>query len=408
MNSPRFLSPIGILLAVMLLMLISNACQPNKQYNEDTENTETKIQEIRYEYGIPIDSFSCVNGTVQQGETLGGIFSKIGASAQNIKELTLVDRNIFDVRSIRPGKNWLAFYDKDSLLHYFVYRQDAVQSIVFHLADTLHIERQQKDITYCSDTCRVTIESSLWNAFVNAGTSPQLAIELSDIYAWTVDFFGLQKGDCFVVYYDQAYADTLSIGISRIHAAAYVHNNDTLYAFYYDNNDIHGYFDCEGKSLKKAFLKAPLNYKRISSTFTYNRVHPIYKTVRPHTGVDYAAPMGTPVVAIGDGVVTEKGYKGGGGNTVKIRHNSTYTTAYLHLSKYGKDIQVGKRVQQGQIIGYVGSTGSSTGPHLDFRVWKNGTPINPLTMEAPPVEPIPDKYKQEFDSVANALKQHLY
>lgn len=391
--------------AVCLLALLCTACG-QKPADTDT-GTETDIREIRYEYGIPVDSFYCVSGAVQQGETLGGIFSKLGASAAVIRQLALLDKEDFDVRQIRAGKNWLAFYSTDSVLNYFVYRQDFVHSVVMDLRDTLHIEKQQKQIEHRTRTCHVTVESSLWNAFVSEGAGPQLAIELSDIYAWTVDFFGLQKGDRFAVYYDEAFADTVSVGISRIHAAAYVHGNDTLFAFHYDNGDFHGYFDTEGKSLKKAFLKAPLNYKRISSTFTYRRMHPIYKTVRPHTGVDYAAPMGTPVVAIGDGVVIEKGYKGGGGNTVKIRHNSTYTTAYLHLSKYGKDVQVGKRVEQGQVIGYVGSTGSSTGPHLDFRVWKNGTPVNPLTMEAPPVEPVPEKYKANFDSTANVLRHYL-
>lgn len=387
----------------LLFIFVGTACHPART---DT-NTETDIQEIRYEYGIPVDSFYCVTGAVQSGETLGGIFSKLGAPAHIIRQLSQLDKKVFDVRQIRPGKNWLAFYTTDSILHYVVYRQDAIQSIVMDVRDTLHIEKQQKEIEHRDLTCHVTIESSLWNAFVNAGVTPQLAIELSDIYAWTVDFFGLQKGDRFAVYYDEAFADSISIGISRIHAAAYFHGNDSLFAFYYDNGNLHGYFDPEGKSLKKAFLKAPLNYKRISSTFTYHRVHPIHKTVRPHTGVDYAAPMGTPVVAIGDGVVIEKGYKGGGGNTIKIRHNSTYTTAYLHLSKYGKDIQTGKRVEQGQVIGYVGSTGSSTGPHLDFRVWKNGSPINPLTMEAPPVEPVPDIYKADFDSIAKTLRPYL-
>ena len=179
------------------------------------------------------------------------------------------------------------------------------------------------------------------------------------------------------------------------------------YAVFYENDDVSGYWDLEGNNVKKAFLKAPLSFSRISSKFTYARKHPIYKTVRPHTGVDYAAPMGTPVMAIGDGVVTFKGYKGGGGHTVKIKHNSTYTSAYLHLSKYGKGIAEGVRVTQGQVIGYVGSSGSSTGPHLDFRIWKNGTPIDPLKMESPPTEPIPANARTEFDSVKTVMVKIL-
>jgi murein DD-endopeptidase MepM/ murein hydrolase activator NlpD len=235
----------------------------------------------------------------------------------------------------------------------------------------------------------------------------ELALELSEIYAWTIDFFGLQKGDSIRVYYDEQYVDSTRVGIGRIYAADFYHGRKWLEAFYFEAGDVHSYFDGDGKSLRKAFLKAPLNYKRISSHFTYARKHPIYKTVRPHTGVDYAAPAGTPVVSIGDGVVIEKGYKGGGGNTVKIKHNSTYTTAYLHLQKYGPGIAVGTRVSQGQVIGYVGSTGASTGPHLDFRVWKNGTPVDPLKMESPPVEPVPTKYRPEFDSIVTIMRGEL-
>jgi murein DD-endopeptidase MepM/ murein hydrolase activator NlpD len=239
------------------------------------------------------------------------------------------------------------------------------------------------------------------------GLPTELALELSDIYAWTIDFFGLQKGDSIRVYYDEQYVDSVRIGIGRIYAADFYHGKRWQEAIWFDNGEIHNYFDAEGNSLRKAFLKAPLNYKRISSGFTYARKHPIYKVVRPHTGVDYAAPMGTPVVSIGDGVVTMKQYKGGGGHTVKIKHNSTYTTAYLHLSKYAKGLAVGKHVKQGEVIGYVGSSGSSTGPHLDFRVWKNGSPIDPLKMQSPPALPIPTQYKDTFATIVAGYKEKL-
>ena len=220
-------------------------------------------------------------------------------------------------------------------------------------------------------------------------------------------FFGLQKNDGFIVYYDELYVDSTSVGIGKIHGAKFIHNGKTFYAFNYENDDIKGFWDEEGKSVRKAFLKAPLKFSRVSSGFTYRRKHPVYKTVRPHTGVDYAAPLGTPVMSIGNGVVIQKGYKGGGGNTVKIKHNSNYSTAYLHLSKYGKGIKVGSRVEQGQVIGYVGSTGASTGAHLDFRVWKNNKPINPLTMESPSAEPIPEKYLPEFHTLRDSLRTKI-
>ena len=321
-------------------------------------------------------------------------------------------RSEFDVRTIRPGKTYYALYQTDTIgiehLCYYVYKSNIRETIVLHLTDSIHIERFEKPITCQNRSAEVVIETSLWNAMVEKDLPPELAIELSDIYAWTIDFFGLQKGDSIRVYYEEQYVDNERIGIGRVYAADFYHARRWQEAFWFEEGNIHNYFDAEGNSLRKAFLKAPLNYKRISSKFTHARKHPIYKVYRPHTGVDYAAPAGTPVVSIGDGVVTMKQYKGGGGNTVKIKHNSTYTTAYLHLSKYAKGLAVGKRVKQGEVIGYVGSTGASTGPHLDFRVWKNGTPIDPLKMVSPPAEPIPAQYKDTFAIVVAEYRSKLH
>lgn len=395
------------LLFIFALVLIGCNKSLDTAEQAPEENSEQVIREIHYEYGIAVDSFRIVSGKVAAGETLGGILSRAGADKSLINQLPLIDKQLFDTRNIQQGKEYLCFYDADSTLEYFVYKQSRVTATVFHLRDSLHIEKQQKEIVLKRCAAEVTINTSLWNAFTDAGLSPTLALELSEIYQWTVDFFGLQKGDRFSLVYDEQTVDGEYIGIGTIYAAIYNHNGNMLHAYLFNEGDTHGYFDENGKSLRKAFLKAPLNYKRISSHFTYARKHPIYKTVRPHTGVDYAAPMGTPVVALGDGVVTEKGYKGAGGNTVKIRHNSTYTTAYLHLSKYSKDIAVGKRVSQGQVIGYVGSTGASTGPHLDFRVWKNGQPVNPLTLESPSVEPVPETLKAEYDSIVIVANKQM-
>ncbi len=392
-----------ILLLLFLLGFVScGKLVSNRSAQEEAE----AIKEIHYEYGIPVDSFRIETGTIQNGATLGGLLNKLGASPRNIREITLLDKKIFDPRDIRPGKQYMAFYGLataqndtlpvDTTLCYFVYEKSITESVVFDLRDSLHIDKQQKEITTIARESEATITSSLWNACIEGGANPQLALELSDIFAWTVDFFALQANDYFHAYYDEKRVDSTFVGIGRVYAAEYISGGDTLKAYYYENGDTRGYFDETGRNLRKTFLKAPLNYRRISSGFTYNRKHPIYKTVRPHTGVDYAAPMGTPVVALGDGVVTMKAYKGGGGNTIKIRHNSTYTTGYLHLSRYAKGLAVGKRVSQGEVIGYVGSTGASTGPHLDFRVWKNGTPVNPLNMESPSADPIPQSLMEDF------------
>lgn len=399
-----------------LCVLLLSAC--GKPAAGEQEYIDEEIVPIRYEYGLAIDSFRVDTGYVSNGETLGGILNRLGATRQQINQVGTLAREEFDVRQIRAGKQFLALYATDSakneVLQYWVYLPDARTAKVLHLTDSLHVEHLQKPIRIVPRKAEVVIESSLWNAMAGNDLPVELALELSEIYAWTIDFFGLQQGDSIRVFYDEQYVDSVRWGIGRIYAANFYHGKRWQEAYWFDIADYQatdtrcrGYFDAEGNSLRKAFLKAPLNYKRISSKFTYARKHPVYKVVRPHTGVDYAAPAGTPVVAIGDGVVIEKGYKGGGGNTVKIRHNSTYTTAYLHLSKYGKDIAVGKRVNQGQVIGYVGSTGASTGPHLDFRVWKGGTPIDPLKMVSPPVEPVPATLRPTFDSVVVALRGEL-
>jgi murein DD-endopeptidase MepM/ murein hydrolase activator NlpD len=255
----------------------------------------------------------------------------------------------------------------------------------------------EKPVTVKKRYADVTISSSLWNDMRAADVSPLLIVGLSDIYAWTVDFFALQKGDRFRVLYEEKVCDGEVIAVDTVRYAIFSHGGEDFPMVMYNQKDGGNmWWNEKGESMRKAFLKAPLNYSRISSGFSYARKHPVTRRVQPHTGVDYAAPKGTPVMSIGDGVVTSMKYEGAGGNTVRIRHNSVYSTAYLHLSKFGPGLKTGQRVRQGQVIGYVGSTGRSTGPHLDFRVWKNGTPINPLKMESPPAEPIKESNRQDF------------
>lgn len=371
-------------------------------------NTETN-QDIVYEYGIPVDSFDIVKGQIKKGQTLSGLFTQLGCNRKCTNQLCLIPDSILNIRNVRAGDEYSAFYTQTETpqLLYVVYHSSLVEHYVFHLEDSLHIHTFTKPVRTETKIAKAHIESSLWNAIADNDLNLQLALDLSEIYAWSVDFFGLQKNDGFIVYYDELYVDSTSVGIGKIHSAKFLHNGKTFYAFNYENDDIKGFWDEEGRSVRKAFLKAPLKFSRISSGFTYKRKHPVYKTVRPHTGVDYAAPLGTPVMSIGNGVVIQKGYKGGGGNTVKIKHNSTYSTAYLHLSKYGKGLKVGSRVEQGQVIGYVGSTGASTGAHLDFRVWKNNKPINPLTMESPSAEPIPSKYLSDFHVLRDSLRTKI-
>ena len=391
------------ILSILVALLASCAKSDNGQQAPEPV--------VRYEWGLPVDSFRIDTAQVKEGETLGGIMNRLGATRKQITNITQMPRSEFDVRSIRPGKTYYALYQTDTAgveqLCYYIYKPNIREAYILHMGDSLYVEHNEKPITRLNRSAEVVIESSLWNAMAGNGLPTDLALELSDIYAWTIDFFGLQKGDSIRVYYEEQYVDSVRIGIGRIYAADFYHARRWQEAYWFEHEKIANYFDAEGNSLRKAFLKAPLNYKRISSKFTHARKHPIYKVVRPHTGVDYAAPTGTPVVTIGDGVVIMKQYKGGGGHTVKIKHNYTYTTAYLHLSKYAPGLAVGKHVKQGELIGYVGSSGSSTGPHLDFRVWKNGTPIDPLKMQSPPAEPIPAQYKDTFATIVADYREAL-
>lgn len=385
-------------------MAILGACTTPETNPTDTSTSASSSlsnqPSVHTEYGIEVDNYTAQMGAVKSGQTLSGVFEHLGVSRKVAAQLNTLPDSIFNVKKVRAGNQFTVYRTQDSLQTpaYIVYHSSLVNHVVFGTQDTLTVSHFEKPVTKVEKVSTAVIETSLWDATIKNDLNINLSLELSDIYAWVVDFFGIQKGDGFTVYYTENYVDSVSVGIGEIYAAKFTHNKQDFYAYKYDNDSlaIHGYWDENGNSLRKAFLKAPLKFSRISSKFTYSRKHPVYKVVRPHTGVDYAAPTGTPVVAIGDGKVIFRAYKGGGGHTVKIKHNSVYTTAYLHLSKYGPGITVGSQVKQGQVIGYVGSTGASTGPHLDFRVWKNGTPIDPLKMESPSVEPVPAKAMDAF------------
>lgn len=393
-------------IAVVLLTVYLLVFKKDNQAYETLHRNEI----AKYRYGVCINDVDVKVGKIQSNQVLSQVLSSLGATSQDIANISLLKKEEFDVRTFRAGNPYMAFYTKDSTckLTHFIYEPTPFSYTIFHLHDTFAVTYGKKPTVLKPRFSEATITTSLWNATADNNINPALALELSDIYAWTIDFFGLQKGDSFSAIYDEIFVDGESMGISRIHAASFNHSSKTIHAFYYEQDSLGSYWDEKGQSLKKAFLKAPLQFSRISSHFSYARKHPILRTVRPHTGIDYAAPKGTPVMSIGDGTVIEKGYKGQGGNTVKIKHNSVYTTAYLHLSGYAKGLSVGSRVAQGQVIGYVGSTGLSSGPHLDFRVWKSGSPVNPLTVESPPVDPIKEQNRAPFDSTASYWLQRLH
>lgn len=359
--------------------------------------------------GFWIEDFDEEQGTVKSGETFSGLMMRLGMSAQDSYTLAQRCDTIFDVRKMRAGNNWKAYYTKDTLsrkLAYVVYDNDRVSRTIFQCRDSLTLWKFSKPVESVRKSADVTITTSLWNDMLAAGASPLVILKLADIYAWTVDFFGLQVDDRFRMIYSQSMCDGEILSVDTVFYAVFTRGDKNLESIMFDQGDNGNlYWNENGESMRKAFLKAPLNFSRISSGFSYHRKHPVTGQVKAHTGVDYAAPTGTPVVSIGDGTVLSAGWGGAGGNTVKIRHNSVYTTGYLHLSKFASGIKAGARVSQGQVIGYVGSTGTSTGPHLDFRVWKNGSPINPLTMDSPPEEPILPENKPALDSMAVYYRQ---
>lgn len=357
--------------------------------------------------GFVPDSLDMRSGEVKNGQFFSTLLGGLGLSQQEAYNLTEATKEVFDVKTLRVGKQYRAYY-KDSVLKYLVYDRDKASSIVFDCTAPYAAWVYEKPVTVEQRYADVTITSSLWVDMRAAGVSPLLIVSLSDIYAWTVDFFALQEGDRFRVLYEERMCDGEVIAVDTVRYAVFSHGGDDFPMVMFDQKDGGNmWWNEKGESMRKAFLKAPLNYSRISSGFSYARKHPVTRKVQPHTGVDYAAPAGTPVMTIGDGVVTSVKYEGAGGNTVRIRHNSVYSTAYLHLSKYAKGLKAGQRVRQGEVIGYVGSTGRSTGPHLDFRVWKNGTPINPLKMESPPAEPIKDSNKEAFAETSAKYKAQI-
>lgn len=350
-------------------------------------------------YGFDVDSLRVEEFKVRNGQYFSTLLAGLGMSQKEAYDLTQASASVFDVKTLRVGQPYRAYYGGNGALEYLVYERDKSGGIVFDCAGSYGAWTYEKPVEVERRYADVTINSSLWNDMLKAGVSPLLIISLSDIYAWTIDFFALQKGDRFRVLYEERLCDGEVIAIDTVRYAVFSHDGKEFPMVMFNQRDGGNiWWNDKGESMRKAFLKAPLNYTRVSSGFSYARRHPVTRKVQPHTGVDYAAPKGTPVMSIGDGVVISAKYEGAGGNTVRIRHNSVYTTAYLHLSKYGKGIKAGQRVRQGEIIGYVGSTGRSTGPHLDFRVWKNGSPINPLKMDSPPAEPIKEDNRKLFDA----------
>ena len=387
------------LFCIVFFALLAVSCSGRKVSESETAQAQPGLPEMKY--GLEIEKYDVEPGEVGKGDYFGSIMEDFGVGANQVQKILKASEGVFDVTKIKLGSEYEVLLEKDSLgrAAFFVYELDNLSHVVVSLKDSLYARVYEKEVVPVRKKAEVTINTSLWNDVQKAGVPVMMALKLSDIYDCTIDFFGLQAGDSFVVMYDELTHNGEFMGLGKIYYAEFTHAGRVYNAVRFDAGEKNSstFWNEKGESLKKAFLKAPLNFTRISSRFTYARKHPVLKIVRPHTGVDYAAPSGTPVVALGDGVVTHRGWAGGGGNTIKIKHPGNYVTSYMHLRGYAKGISVGTRVARGQLIGYVGSTGLSTGPHLDFRVYKNGKPIDPLKMESPSVEPVSKEKMPEFE-----------
>jgi murein DD-endopeptidase MepM/ murein hydrolase activator NlpD len=400
---------IAVLLVVSTTLLIVYEDYPEIPFVEvkDTAVIQHKVQRL---FGLAVDSFTIEKGKIGRNQNLGQILEQFSLPEHSLAQLLQYSSRSFDLRKMRVGNPYTVFLSKDSVpkLQYLVYEHSPVDYVVFDFSDSVRISVKQKEITTIQRKAEGEIRTSLWDAIKQSSMNPMVALQLSDIYAWTIDFFGLQPGDKFTVVYDELYVDSTSIGLGQIYGASFTHGGRDLLAIPFKQDSSMSYFDGEGNSLRRAFLKAPLHFfSHISSRFSNSRLHPILKIRRPHHGVDYAAPIGTPVYSIGDGRVVSATYQGGEGRMVKVKHNGVYTTTYMHLSRFASGIQSGKYVTQGELIGYVGSSGLSTGPHLDFRVFKNGTPIDPLKMESPSVDPVKPENKTAFNEVKSNTLQIL-
>ena len=397
-------------LTLTLLLLTPIACHNNK--SENTASQEAQEPQHTILYGIIADNYHTESSTIAQGETLGKILARYGVSATMVDRLDKAAKEVFPLNKIQAGRPYTTFTAQDSTgsshLDYFVYEKDVVEYVVFGFKDdSITVQKGEKDVTIRRQRRSSVIESSLWGAIMRDSLPYALAAELEDIYQWTVDFFGIQKGDHFTVIYDEKLIDTTHVGIGRVWGAKFNHAGKEIYAIPFKQGDKVQYWEYDGASLRKQLLKAPLKFSRISSRFSRSRLHPVHRVYRPHLGVDYAAPKGTHVHAVADGVVTFKGWGGGGGNTLKIKHAGNLVTGYLHLSGFAKGIKQGSRVTQGQLIGYVGSTGTSTGPHLDYRIWKNGVNIAPLKVPQEPAEPIAKQNMEAFEQIRERIVAEL-
>ena len=381
----------------------------DKKINEIESVQETEDSMPAFHYGINLDSFSHISKKIKWGQSFSDILSKYGVSNKVIYEASQKSKGIFNLRNLKKGKEYSLFFKNGrDIPTYFIYESSKYDYILSKLDSLISFEKISKPIVYKEKTISGEINSSLYLSFADNDYPLDLVNLMVDVYAWQVDFFRIMPGDKYTIIYVEEIIDEKVVGVKQIKAAKLIHNNDTYFAVGYDQGFGNDFFDDQGKSLRKTFLRSPLNFYRISSKFQKRRYHPVLKRYRDHLGTDYAAPRGTPIMSVADGKIVEARYGRNNGNYVKIKHNNIYTTQYLHMSRFAKGIKKGKSVKQGDIIGYVGSTGLATGPHVCFRFWRNGRQVDPYKQnDLPEGDPILKDHENAFQYVKKKYLEKL-
>lgn len=398
--------------AFILLSFLILSCGDKKVTTETTVEKVEETEKIIYKFGYKLNDFKVVNDTVAHGESFGAILDRHHIWYPKILKISKKVKSIFDVRRLRAGKPYTILAKKDSTekAQVFIYQHDLINYTVIDFKDSIiSAKKGRKDVKTVIKKASGVITSSLSEALDSQGVNALIANDLSEIYAWTIDFFRLQKGDNFKVIYEKKFIDdTIPAGVGKIKAAYFEHSGKPFYAFNYVSDSITGieeYYDENAKHLRRAFLKAPLKFSRISSRYNLKRKIAHYGRVKAHRGTDFAAPVGSPIMSTANGRVIESRYKGANGNYVKIRHNSTYSTQYLHMKK--RKVKVGQYVKQGDVIGWVGMTGSTSGPHVCYRFWKNGVQVDPLRQKLPAAEPMKKSIKPHYLEFIQSIKEEL-
>ena len=397
--------------ALFVLLIIWVISSKNERVTVLEEHEEVpEIVEPRVVLTLPADTLRFEKHTIASGESFGALLGKRGIGTAQIYKIAAAVEDDFNVRRIRAGVE-VQFATGDSALFpaYFIYPESKYEYWIIGLQDSIYAKKVEKEREVRRRAISGTIDDALYLSVGRSGGTQALAMSLVEVYAWTIDFFRLQKGDAFSVIYEEEYVDdTVYVGLKKIIAANLTHMGNDFYSFPYENElGFNDYYDEEGRSLRKTFLRAPLNFTRISSRYSGRRFHPVQKRWKAHLGTDYAAPTGTPIMTTADGVIIAAQYTSANGNYVKVRHNSTYTTQYLHMSKIKPGIKNGVRVKQGDVIGYVGSTGLATGPHVCYRFWVNGKQVDPYQQKLPDAKPLEDDRMEAYKSYMSKLKKEL-